>query len=69
MDVNKISFCPTNQSSVALYHILDDASVKLTLFQPPTVVINQLISQSTLWQKWLIMNFEASIAEKGSVVR
>jgi hypothetical protein len=38
MDVIKISFCPTNQSSVALYHILDDASVKLTLFQPPTVV-------------------------------
>jgi hypothetical protein len=38
MDVIKISFYSTNQNSVALYHILDDPSVKLTLFQPPTVV-------------------------------
>jgi hypothetical protein len=38
MDVIKISFYSTNQNPVALYHILDDPSVKLTLFQPPTVV-------------------------------
>jgi hypothetical protein len=38
MDVMKISFYSTNQNPVALYHILDDPSVKLTLFQPPTVV-------------------------------
>jgi hypothetical protein len=38
MGVIKISFCSTNQNLVALYHILDDPSVKLTLFQPPTVV-------------------------------
>jgi hypothetical protein len=38
MDVIKISFCSTNQNPVASYHILDDPSVKLTLFQPPTVV-------------------------------
>jgi hypothetical protein len=51
MDVIEISFYSTNQNPVALYHILDDPSVKLTLFQHPTVVSNQLISQSTLWQK------------------
>jgi hypothetical protein len=39
MDVIKISFCLTNQNPVALYHILDGPSVKLTLFQHPTVVI------------------------------
>jgi hypothetical protein len=39
MDVIKISFYSTNQNPVALYHILDDPSVKLTLFQPPTVVV------------------------------
>jgi hypothetical protein len=38
MDIIKISFCSTNQNPVALYHILDGPSVKLTLFQPPTVV-------------------------------
>jgi hypothetical protein len=38
MGIIKISFCSTNQNLVALYHILDDPSVKLTLFQPPTVV-------------------------------
>jgi hypothetical protein len=38
MDMTKISFCITNQNPVVLYHILDDASVKLTLFQSPTVV-------------------------------
>jgi hypothetical protein len=39
MDVIKISFYSTNQNPVALYHILDEPSVKLTLFQPPTVVM------------------------------
>jgi hypothetical protein len=38
MDIIKISFYRTNQNPVALYFVPDDASVKLTLFQAPTVV-------------------------------
>jgi hypothetical protein len=45
MDVIKISFYSTNQNPVALYHILDDPSVKLTLFQPPTVVVKPLYAK------------------------
>jgi hypothetical protein len=48
MDMIKISSCLTNQHPVALFPILDDASVKLTLFQPSTVVLhNYYIDQLT----------------------
>jgi hypothetical protein len=46
--VIKISFCPTNQNSVALYHIRDDASFKLTLSQPPTVVVNYVVNNAVM---------------------
>jgi hypothetical protein len=39
MDMIKISSYLTNQNPVALFPILDDASVKLALFQPSTVVL------------------------------
>jgi hypothetical protein len=55
MDVIKISFCSTNQNPVGLDHILDDASVKLTLFQPPTVVQAQNMPLSYL--SYLVISY------------
>jgi hypothetical protein len=61
MDVIKISFCSTNQNPVALYHILDGPSVKLTLFQPPTVVSVSIMAQHLPRNVILIMGCVPSV--------